>query len=69
MERARFGLDQPLWRQFVEWMWGLARLDFGRSMWTGAPISEEIQLRFAALPPAGHHGHHRWPCCSPFPWA
>ena len=45
-ERARFGLDRPLWRQFVEWMWGLARFDFGRSMWTGAPISEEIRLRF-----------------------
>jgi peptide/nickel transport system permease protein len=27
-------------------MWGLARLDFGRSMWTGAPITEEIKLRF-----------------------
>jgi peptide/nickel transport system permease protein len=45
-ERARFGLDRPLWRQFAEWMWGLARFDFGRSMWTGAPISEEIRLRF-----------------------
>ena len=45
-ERARFGLDQPLWRQFAEWMWGLARFDFGRSMWTGAPIAEEIRLRF-----------------------
>src|SRR5215471_6691292 len=45
-ERARFGLDRPLWRQFVDWMWGLARLDFGRSMWTGASIAEEIKLRF-----------------------
>ncbi len=46
-ERAQYGLDQPLWRQFAGWMWGLARLDFGRSMWTGAPIGEEIKLRFA----------------------
>ena len=46
LERARFGLDRPLWRQFVEWLWGLARLDFGRSMWTGASIGSEIQLRF-----------------------
>ena len=46
LERARFGLDRPLWRQFVEWMWGLARFDFGRSMWTGASIGSEIQLRF-----------------------
>jgi peptide/nickel transport system permease protein len=46
VERARFGLDRPLWRQFVDYMWGLARLDFGRSMWTGAPITDEIKLRF-----------------------
>jgi peptide/nickel transport system permease protein len=46
-ERAKFGLDQPLWRQFATWLWGLARLDLGTSMWTGAPIVEEIQLRFA----------------------
>jgi peptide/nickel transport system permease protein len=46
-EQAKFGLDQPLWRQFATWLWGLARLDLGRSMWTGAPIVEEIKLRFA----------------------
>ena len=46
-ERAKFGLDQPLWRQFGTWLWGLVRLDLGRSMWTGAPIVEEIKLRFA----------------------
>jgi peptide/nickel transport system permease protein len=46
-ERARFGLDRPLWRQFAEWMWGLMRFDFGTSMWTGSPIFEEIKLRFA----------------------
>src|SRR5438046_1966357 len=46
-ERARFGLDQPLWRQFATWVLGVARLDFGESMWTGAPIWQEIRLRFA----------------------
>jgi peptide/nickel transport system permease protein len=46
-ERARLGLDQPILQQFATWMWGLARFDFGRSMWTGAPITEEIRLRFA----------------------
>ena len=46
-ERAKLGLDKPLWQQFTSWMTGLARLDFGVSMWTGAPISEEIRLRFA----------------------
>jgi peptide/nickel transport system permease protein len=46
-ERAKLGLDKPLWRQFADWMFGLARGDLGRSMWTGAPIVEEIKLRFA----------------------
>jgi peptide/nickel transport system permease protein len=46
-ERARFGIDKPIWQQFAVWMWGLLRLDFGTSMWTGAPIFEEIKLRFA----------------------
>src|SRR5215813_8161627 len=46
-ERARYGLDQPLWKQFATWIWGLVRFDFGTSMWTGAPILQEIKLRFA----------------------
>src|SRR5919201_680803 len=46
-ERARIGLDQPVWKQFVTWLWGVVRLDFGTSMWTGAPIWQEIKLRFA----------------------
>src|SRR5687768_14939493 len=45
-ERARIGLDQPVWKQFATWMWGVVRFDFGTSMWTGAPIWEEIKLRF-----------------------
>src|SRR5256712_13673820 len=44
-ERARLGLDQPLWKPFLTWMWGIGRPDFGTSMWTGAPIIEEIKLR------------------------
>ncbi len=46
-ERAKFGLDQPIWRQFITWTAGAARLDFGTSMWTGSPIWQEIRLRFA----------------------
>ena len=47
IERQKLGLDQPLWKQFTDWMAGLVRLDLGTSMWTGAPITEEIRLRFA----------------------
>lgn len=45
-ERVRLGLDKPLWRQFIEWMWGITRFDFGRSMWTGDFITHEIAIRF-----------------------
>ncbi len=45
-ERARLGLDKPLWKQFANWMWGLARLDLGQSMWTGRSVSYEIGIRF-----------------------
>jgi peptide/nickel transport system permease protein len=46
-ERKKLGLDQPMWKQFTSWMGGVLRLDFGLSMWTGSPITEEIKLRFA----------------------
>lgn len=44
-ERTRLGLNKPLWAQFGDWMLGLARLDLGTSMWTGAPIVHEIGIR------------------------
>jgi peptide/nickel transport system permease protein len=47
LERKKLGLDQPIWKQFTSWMGGVLRLDFGLSMWTGSPITEEIRLRFA----------------------
>jgi peptide/nickel transport system permease protein len=45
-ERARLGLDKPIWEQFLNWMAGLLRLDLGRSMWTGQPVTHEIAIRF-----------------------
>ncbi|HET7005313.1 MAG TPA: ABC transporter permease [Candidatus Binatia bacterium] len=44
-ERAQLGLDRPLAQQFVSWISGIARFDFGISMWTGRPITEEIKIR------------------------
>lgn len=44
-ERARLGLDKPIWGQFVEWMGGMLRLDLGTSMWSGEPVAREIGLR------------------------
>lgn len=44
-ERARLGLDRPVWRQFLDWLWGIVRFDFGLSMWSGKPIAHEIAIR------------------------
>jgi peptide/nickel transport system permease protein len=44
--RAEIGTDQPTWVQFTRFISGLATLDFGKSMWTGRPIIEEVGLRF-----------------------
>ncbi|MFN3853288.1 MAG: ABC transporter permease [Phreatobacter sp.] len=44
-ERARLGLDKPLYQQFVGWMVGLATLDLGKSMWTEEPVTKEIAGR------------------------
>lgn len=44
-ERARLGLDKSILEQFGQWIVGIGRLNLGISMWTGAPISEEIAIR------------------------
>jgi len=44
-ERHRLGLDKPISTQFVDWMIGVATLNFGKSMWTERPVMEEISLR------------------------
>jgi peptide/nickel transport system permease protein len=44
-ERVQLGLDKPLWHQFLSWMWGIVRFDFGNSMWTGRPITYEVWIR------------------------
>jgi peptide/nickel transport system permease protein len=44
-ERARLGLDQPLFYQFYDWITGIMVGDFGISMWTGRPVIEEIGSR------------------------
>lgn len=46
IERARLGVDQPLWVQFSKWVLGMFRLDMGTSMWTGRPVMQEIGERF-----------------------
>jgi len=44
-ERVRLGLDRPIYVQFGKWLSGMATGDFGVSMWTGKPVSQEIASR------------------------
>jgi len=43
--RRQLGLDQPLLVQFGTWLWGVVRFDFGKSLWTGQPVTEELLIR------------------------
>ena len=39
------GLDRPVIVQFLSFIWGCFRFDFGTSMWSGKPVSLEILTR------------------------
>ncbi len=43
---AEIGINRPWVLQFLDFMWGLARLDLGNSMWSGKPVVMEIATRF-----------------------
>ena len=45
--RQSLGLDQPLIVQYGQWLWGVARLDFGDSYWTKQPVMHELGQRYA----------------------
>ena len=42
---AELGLDKPMIVQFLDFVWGFLRLDFGISMWSGKPVAQEIAVR------------------------
>ncbi len=42
---AELGLDRPVILQFLDFLWGFLRFDFGISMWSGKPVAEEIVAR------------------------
>ena len=44
-ERARLGLDQPVYVQFFKWLGAALTGDFGYSVWTGKPVLYEIGIR------------------------
>ena len=43
--RRRYGLDKPLWQQYLIWLWGVMRGDFGVSFDWDKPVSELIWSR------------------------
>ncbi len=40
--RHEYGLDRPLWQQFLSFLWQIVTFDFGRSYATKQPISDMI---------------------------
>jgi peptide/nickel transport system permease protein len=43
--RAKFGLDEPLWIRYVNYLADLIRLDLGQSLYYGVPVSQKIMER------------------------
>ncbi len=46
-EKARLGLDRPVWAQAASWIGGLARFDLGLSSQYGRPVSGLVAERMA----------------------
>lgn len=44
--REQLGLNEPIPVQFVEWFWGVFRLDLGDSLFIGKPVTEALLERF-----------------------
>ncbi len=44
--RVQFGLDDPLAQQYVTWLWGLVRGDWGKSFQTRSPVLPLLAERF-----------------------
>lgn len=42
------GLDQPLWKQFIDYVWQLAHLNFGTALTTSQPVAQDIARVFPA---------------------
>lgn len=44
--RGELGLDQPVAAQYIRWLGGVLRLDFGNSITTGQPVISEFLSHF-----------------------
>jgi len=43
--KAIYGLDKPLYEQYLRWVWAILHLDFGLSFASGKAVTEEIVSR------------------------
>ncbi len=46
--RHQLGLDQPVWKQFLDYLWQIAHGDLGTSLSTHAPVFSEFLTLFPA---------------------
>ncbi len=46
--REELGLNDPVYVQYLRWLWNLLHFDLGTSFRTGMPVAEEILSRFPA---------------------
>lgn len=44
--RARYHLDEPLYSQYLAWLWGVIHGDLGTSIYTGQPVATALAQRF-----------------------
>jgi peptide/nickel transport system permease protein len=42
-----YGLDEPVWKQYLKWIAGFPRLDFGYSLEWNAPVWDVVASKFA----------------------
>lgn len=40
--RAELGLNEPLWTQYIEWIWGFVRGDLGTSLVSKTPVAAQL---------------------------
>lgn len=46
--RQKLGLNDPVYLQYLNWLWQVLHFNFGASFSTGLPVAEELLLRFPA---------------------
>jgi peptide/nickel transport system permease protein len=49
--REQFGLNRPLWEQYLDWVGGMVRGDFGTSVVSGVSVGSEIAAKLSLTVP------------------